>query len=224
MRTVFNQKLDELHRDLLRLGIKANEAISKAVDTFIELDKDKAQEIIKEDKNINNMEREIEQKSTELIAIQQPNATDLRRIIAVLRVTTTLERMADHAQNIAEATLNIRGNKQDEKLEAIIEEMFEKVLNMSKDILDAFVDFNVDNAIAIAKRDIEVDALYNELRMSAIKSMREDPETVDAGSDYTFIGMDLERIGDYVTNIAESIVYLDTGEVIDLNHDLKEKM
>lgn len=224
MRTVFDQKLDELHRELLRLGIKVNEAISKSVDTFIELDKGKAQEIIKEDKNINDIEREIEQASTELIAVQQPNAKDLRRIIAVLRATSTLERMADHAQNIAEATINIRGNKRIEKMEKIIEEMFEKVLNMSKDILDAFVDFDVDKAVEIAKRDVEVDALYNELRATAIKSMQRDPETVDAGSDYAFIGMDLERIGDYVTNIAENIVYLDTGEVVDLNRDLKEEM
>jgi phosphate transport system protein len=224
MRTVFDQKLDELHRDLLRLGLKTNEAISKAVKTFIQLDKDMAQEIIKEDKNINNMEREIEQKSTELIAVQQPNASDLRKIIAVLRATSTLERMADHAQNIAEATLNIRKNKRDEQLEAIIKEMFEKVQNMSKEILDAFVDFDVDKATEIAKRDIEVDKLYNELRMTTIKSMQKDPQTVNAGSDYAFIGMDLERIGDYVTNIAESIVYLDTGEVVDLNEGLKEKM
>lgn len=224
MRTIFDQKLDEIHRELLRLGLMVNEAISKSVDTFIELDKTKAHEIIKDDKKINDMEREIEQKSTELIAVQQPNAGDLRRIIAVLRATTTLERMGDHAQNIAEATINIRGNKRDEEMEAIIIEMFEKVRNMSKDILDAFVDFNVDKAIEVAKRDIEVDELYNELRRLAIESMQNDPQTVSAGSDYAFIGMDLERIGDYVTNISENIVYLDSGEIVDLNHGLKEKM
>lgn len=224
MRTIFDQKLDELHRELLRLGLMVNEAISKSVDTFIELDKTKAHEIIKEDKKINDMEREIEQKSTELIAVQQPNASDLRKIIAVLRATSTLERMGDHAQNIAEATINIRGNKRDEKMEAIIVEMFEKVRSMSKDILDAFVDFNVDKAIEIAKRDIEVDELYNELRVLTIESMQKDPQTVSAGSDYAFIGMDLERIGDYVTNISENIVYLESGEVVDLNHGLKEKM
>ena len=224
MRTIFDQKLDELHRELLRLGLMVNEAIYKSVDTFIELDKTKAHEIIKEDKKINDMEREIEQKSTELIAVQQPNASDLRKIIAVLRATSTLERMGDHAQNIAEATINIRGNKRDEKMEAIIVEMFEQVRRMSKDILDAFVDFNVDKAIEIAKRDIEVDELYNELRVLTIESMQKDPQTVSAGSDYAFIGMDLERIGDYVTNISENIVYLESGEVVDLNHGLKEKM
>lgn len=224
MRTIFDQKLDELHRELLRLGFMVNEAISKSVDTFIELDKTKAHEIIKEDKKINDMEREIEQKSTELIAVQQPNASDLRKIIAVLRATSTLERMGDHAQNIAEATINIRGNKRNEKMEAIIVEMFEQVRSMSKDILDAFVDFNVDKAIEIAKRDIEVDELYNELRVLTIESMQKDPQTVSAGSDYAFIGMDLERIGDYVTNISENIVYLESGEVVDLNHGLKEKM
>lgn len=221
MRTIFDSKLDELHRDLLRLGIMVNRAIAKSINTFIDFDLDMAREVVEEDQMINNMEHLIERKCIELIAIQQPNASDLRRVIAVLRASTNLERMADHAENIAEATMNIDGNKRDTTLEQIIREMSTKVLKMSEDILDAFVDFNVDEAIKIARRDIEVDNLYNKLRFTAVSSMKEDPNTVYAASDYSFIGMDLERIGDYVTNIAEEISYLDSGEIVDLNRELK---
>lgn len=224
MRSIFDQKLDELHRDLIRLGVLVNEAISRSIKAFLDFDLDKAQVVIEEDKNINEAEREIERKSTELIAIQQPTATDLRRVIAVLRAAANLERMGDHAQNISEATINIEGHKRNEELERIIEKMSGKVLNMSRDILDAFVDFDVEKAIEISKRDIEVDELYDELRYTAIKLMRKDRKTVSAGSHYTFIGMDLERIGDYVTNIGESIVYLDSGESVDLNRGLKAKL
>lgn len=221
MRTIFDQKLDELHRDLLRLGILVNRAIEKSINTFIDFDLDMAREVIEEDHIINNVEHQIERKCSELIAIQQPNASDLRRVIAVLRASTNLERMGDHAQNIAEATMNIEGNKRDAILENIIREMSAKVLKMSEDIIDAFVDFDVDQAINIARRDIEVDNLYNKLRYTAVISMKEDPNTVYAASDYSFIGMDLERIGDYVTNIAEDISYLKSGEIVDLNRELK---
>ena len=224
MRTIFDKRLDELHRDLLRLGAYVNRAISKSIKTFIEFDIEMAHVVIEEDKIINEMEHAIERKCSELIAIEQPNATDLRRVIAVLRAATNLERMGDHAQNIAEATINIKGNKRNEELENIIIDMSEKVQKMSSDIIDAFVDFNVDQAVEIAKRDILVDDLYNKLRFTAIRLMQEDANAVYAGSDYSFIGMDLERIGDYVTNIAEGILYLDSGEVVDLNRGLKENL
>jgi len=218
MRTVFDESLDELHRDLLRLGIKVNEAIAKATRAFVELDMEMAETVIKEDKDINDTEREIEEKSHQIIAVQQPNASDLRRIIAVMRATNNLERMADHAQNVAEATINIKGNKQKPELEEIIVDMAENVLEMSVGIVDAFVDFDVKKAQEIAEHDHKVDKLYNELRYSAVTAVQEDRHTVEAASDYSFIGMDLERIGDYVTNIAEGIVYLDSGDIVDLNH------
>lgn len=224
MRTIFDKRLDELHQDLIRLGTYVNRAISKSIQTFIEFDTEMAQVVIEEDKIINDMEHDIERKCSELIAIQQPNATDLRRVIAVLRAATNLERMGDHAQNIAEATINIQGNKRNDELENIIIEMSEKVQEMSSDIIDAFVVFDVDQAVEIAKRDITVDDLYNKLRFTAIRLMQEDPNAVYAGADYSFIGMDLERIGDYVTNIAEGILYLESGEVVDLNRGLKENM
>lgn len=216
MRTIFDEKLEELHRDLLELGVLVNRAIKQSVEGFILHDVKIAEDVIKEDSRINDKEHEIDRKCQEVIAMQQPNTTDLRRIIAVLRASSNLERMGDHAVNISESTINIKGSRRNLELEDLINEMAAIVIDMSNDIIDAFVDFDVEAAYKIAERDGAVDKLYNTIRFTAVKSMQEDPKTVRAASDYSFVGMHIERIGDYVTNISEGIIYLDSGRVVDL--------
>ncbi len=218
MRTVFDEKLAELHRDLLELGVLVNRAIFRSVQGFIEHDVAIAKEVINGDARVNDKEHEIDRKCQEIIAMQQPNTTDLRRIIAVLRVSSNLERMGDHAVSISKSTINLKGNKRNLDLENLINEMATIVIEMSHDIIDAFVDFDVDKAYSIAKIDAKVDALYNDVRMTAVEAMQNDPNTVIAVSDYAFVGMHIERIGDYVTNISEGIIYLDSGKVVDLKH------
>lgn len=216
MRTIFDEKLAEIHNDLIELGGMVNEAISKSVKSFVDHDVQLAKDIIEADKIVNKKENEIDRKCSEIIALQQPNTSDLRRVIAVIRAASDLERMGDHATNVAEGTINVKGQKRNEELEEIIITMGNKVLSMSVDIIDAFIEFDVISAAKIAGRDEELDNYYNLLRLTAIDAMREDPELVLASSDYTFIGRDLERIGDYVTNIAEGLIYLDSGKIVDL--------
>lgn len=217
MRTIFDEKLAELHRDLSQLGRMVNEAIYKAVKALINHDAELAQQVIDGDKKINQKENDIDRKCYEIIALQQPNTTDLRRVLAVMRASSDLERMGDHAQNIAEVTINVKGKKRNVDLENKISDMGQKVTDMCTDVIDAFVEFDVDKAVETSKRDNEVDALYKELRFDAIDLMKNDPDAVLAASDYSFVGMHLERIGDYVKNIGEWIVYLDSGEIIDLD-------
>lgn len=217
MRTIFDEKLAEIHRDLLQLGRMVNETIYKSVKGLVNHDAVLAQQVIDGDEKINQKENDIDRKSYEIIALQQPNATDLRRVLSVMRASSDLERMGDHAQNISEITINVKGKKRDEDLEHVISQMGEKITAMCTDIIDAFVEFDVDKAKSTAKRDIEVDALYQELRFAAVKLMKHDPDSVLAAADYSFVGMHLERIGDYVKNIAEWIVYLDTGKITDLD-------
>ena len=216
MRTIFDERLAEIHQDLLQLGIMVNEAINKAIQASVTKDVNLAEEIIENDLKINDKENEIDKKCTETIALQQPLATDLQRIIAVIRASSDLERMGDHAQNIAEVTINLKNEKHVPELEPIIQSMGNKIMKMSTDIIDAFVDFNVEAAREIALRDEEVDKHYNLLRLTAIDIMKENPDTAFSVSDYSFIGRDLERIGDYVTNIGEGIIYLSSGEIVDL--------
>lgn len=217
MRTVFDEKLSEIHRDLSQLGRMVNEAIYKAVKALVNHDAELAEQVITGDEKINQKESDIDRKCHEIIALQQPNTTDLRRVLAVMRASSDLERMGDHASSISKATINVKGNKRDEGLENIISQMGEKISAMCTDIIDAFVEFDVDKAQQTSKRDQEIDDLYGDLRSQAMKLMKNDPDAVLASADYSFVGMHLERIGDYVTNIGESIVYLDTGEVVDLN-------
>lgn len=216
MRTIFDEKLAELHRDLLELGVLVNRAITNSVNGFILHDVEIAKEVIDGDRRVNDKEHEIDRKCQEVIAMQQPNTTDLRRIIAVLRASSNLERMGDHAVSISNSTINIKGSRRNLELEDLIDEMATIVITMSNDIIDAFVDFDVDAAYKIAERDSDVDKLYNIIRFTAVQSMQEDPKTVRAASDYSFVGMHIERIGDYITNISEGIIYLDSGRVVDL--------
>lgn len=216
MRTIFDEKLAEIHNDLIELGGLVNKAIAKSVKSFVDHDVQLAKEIIEEDLVINKKENEIDRKCSEIIALQQPNTSDLRRVIAVIRAASDLERMGDHATNVAEGTINVKGQKRNEELEDIIITMGKKVGKMSVDIINAFIDFDVVAAKEVAERDEELDNYYNLLRLTAIEAMREDPEVILASSDYTFIGRDLERIGDYITNIAEGLIYLDSGKIVDL--------
>lgn len=217
MRTVFDHKLEEIHRDLLELGIFVNNNIYDAIKSFIDYDKEKSKEVIAKDKRINAKKLEIDYKATEIIALQQPNATDLRKVLSVIAASSSLERMGDHAKSIADLTIHIEETQRQVELEDLIKKMGLQVLDISKDIIDAFVDFNMDAAQEIAARDREVDKKHHELRARGLELMKNQPESVAASSDYLFIGMHIERIGDYVTNIAEDIVYLDTGKVVDLN-------
>lgn len=217
MRTVFDEKLAEIHRDLLQLGRMANEAIYKSVKALVNHDADLARQVLAGDEKLNQKENDIDRKSYEIIALQQPNTTDLRRVLAVMRASSDLERMGDHAGSISQVTINVKGKKRDENLENIISEMGEKISVMCTDIIDAFVEFDVDKAKETAGRDIEIDELYKSLRFAAVELMKNDPDSVLAAADYSFVGMHLERIGDYVKNIGEWIVYLDTGEITDLD-------
>ena len=217
MRTVFNEDLAEIHRDLLQLGRMTNEAIYKSVKSLVNHDAELAQEVIDGDQQINEKENIIDRKCYEIIALQQPNTSDLRRVLSVMHASSDLERMGDRAQNIAEVTIEVKGKKRDAYLEQHIDQMGDKINLMCSDIIEAFLEIDVDKAVATGKRDAEIDEAYQELRKLVIELMMADPDAVLAASDYSFVGMHLERIGDYIKNIGEWIVYLDTGKITDLD-------
>lgn len=190
MRTVLDNQLDELHRKLLEQGILVTRAIENSIQAFNENDKELGKRVMEEDKRINNVQHEIDQQSQQLIAMQQPNARDLRRIIAVIRASSNLERMGDHAKNVAEVLRFVNTEERNSSLELVINQMSDMVLKMTKNMIDAFVEFNVTRAIEIAARDREVDKLYDELRFAAVEEMQINPVHVDTASQYSFIGMD----------------------------------
>lgn len=139
MRRVFEEELNDLHLRFSEMGMMVNEAIYKSVKAFINHDKELASEVIKSDQAINARELDLEKRSFEMIALQQPVTTDLRIIVTVMKASSDLERMADHAVSIAKSTIRVKGNKRIPEIEAEIAEMADKVKVMVEDVLEAYV-------------------------------------------------------------------------------------
>lgn len=217
MRRVFDNELSDLNRAFSQLGRLVNEAIYKSIKAFVNHDKDLAQKVIEEDYKINDLERHIDILCNEIIATQAPNASDLRRIITVMKTSTDLERMGDHAVSIAVSTIRVKGTKRNEDIEALISLAGEKIKTMGQDIIEAFMNFDIEAANKVAVRDDDIDHLTSQIRKDSIEIMTQDPEAVASATDYSFVSIYIERIGDYITNIAEGLVYLETGEIKDLN-------
>lgn len=217
MREAYNAELQKLHRDFFQVGRYVNEAIYKSIKAFTSHDKELAKEVINEDKKINQLHQELEQACIEIIALQGPVTTDLRKIVTILKASADLERMGDHAVSISKSTIRVEGTKRDQGIEQKISKAGEKIKVMGQDILDAFIEYDSGAAIQIAKRDDDIDELSEEIKQAAVDLMKKDPEIVLGATDYTLVSTYIERIGDYVTNIAEWIVYFNTGEITELN-------
>ena len=222
MRRVFEEELNDLHLRFSEMGMMVNEAIYKSVKAFINHDKELASEVIKSDQAINARELDLEKRSFEMIALQQPVTTDLRIIVTVMKASSDLERMADHAVSIAKSTIRVKGNKRIPELEAEIAEMADKVKVMVEDVLEAYVKNDAKRAKKIAAMDSEVDIYFKKIYKNCIEEMKSNSEIVVGASDYMLVAGYLERIGDYVTNICEWIVYLSTGKVSELNSTNKK--
>lgn len=215
-RKVFEANLQELHNDLLRMGSIVEKQIHDCIDALVSQNTKKAEKIMKNDDVVDDLESEIEDKAIKLIAMQQPLASDLRNIFTTTKIVTDLERMADHAVDIAKITLRLKDEKYIKQL-IDIPRMAEIVELMIKDSLDAYVEGNIEKAYAVCKRDDKVDAIYKEVFKELLELMIQNPKTVNQATQFLFICKFLERIADHTTNICEWTIYLVTGEKVDLN-------
>ncbi|HBL6514336.1 TPA: phosphate signaling complex protein PhoU [Enterococcus faecium] len=222
LRTQFEEELLNLHNQFYEMGMMVSSAVHKSVRAYIKHDKILAQEVIENDININNMETRLEKKSFEMIALQQPVTTDLRMIITVMKASSDLERMADHAVSVAKSTIRVKGQTRIPEIEKEISDMSDYVKKMVDNVLVAYVKTDEKDARTIANMDQRVNDYFNRIYNETIKNMQENPETVISGTDYLNVASYLERIGDYVTNICEWIVYLATGKITELNTNHNE--
>ncbi|MBD8004594.1 phosphate signaling complex protein PhoU [Bacillus norwichensis] len=216
VRNQFDEQLQSLHHRLLTMGMLVEEALYQAVKALVDKDVKLAQEVIDGDREINDAEMEIERKCFTLIALQQPVGSDLRRIATTLKVSTDLERIADHAVSIAKTTVRLQGEIYAKPL-IDIPKMGKLVQDMVRDALDAYIHMDMDKAKVIANRDDEVDALYKEIFTDLIGLMMKDQSLINQSTHLLLTAQYLERIGDYVTNICEWIVYMDSGKKVELN-------
>lgn len=222
LRTQFEEELLNLHNQFYEMGMMVSSAVHKSVRSYIKHDKALAQEVIENDIKINDMETLLEKKSFEMIALQQPVTTDLRMIITVMKASSDLERMADHAVSVAKSTIRVKGQTRIPEIEKEISDMSDYVKKMVDNVLVAYVKTDEKDARTIANMDQRVNDYFNRIYNATIKNMQSDPETVISGTDYLNVASYLERIGDYVTNICEWIVYLATGKITELNSNHNE--
>ena len=215
-RSAFHDQLDNLQHDLLKMGVLVSSAIEKAVESLAQVNADLAREVIAGDDTADQMLIDIETRCLQLMALQQPLASDLRSIGTALKIVTDLERMADHATDIAKVTVRLSGQKLIKEL-VDIPLMARRVVAMTKEALEAYVTRDVERAKKMIAMDDEIDRLYSAVFDELMGIMQTRPETVRQATYLLLVAMYLERVGDHATNLGEWTIYMVTGELKDMN-------
>jgi phosphate transport system protein len=210
---LIEENLNLLRDKLLIMGGAAEKAIMLSMRALFERDSELAERVVREDDAIDQMELEIDQMCVDVLALKQPAAGDLRFVVSVARTAPTVERIADHAVNIAKHALSLN-DEPDFGALIDLSTMAKVVQDMLVEGLDAFTSGDPDRAQTTIARDDEVDGLYDRLYDQVIDAMKRDSSTVSRGAEWLFVLKHLERIADYVTNICEQIVYMARGQVI----------
>ncbi|MDR6953503.1 phosphate transport system protein [Ancylobacter sp. 3268] len=210
----FDTDLKEISRRVVEMGGQAEQLVADSVQSLVKRDTELAQKVIVLDGPIDLLQREIEEKSVLTIARRQPLAGDLREIVAAMRVANDLERIGDLAKNTSKRVLALTGEFHPQKLVRGVEHMSSMVLEQLKEVLDAYASREDTRAIEVWKRDGEVDVLYTSLFRELLTYMMEDPRNISLCTHLLFCAKNIERIGDHATNIAETVHYLATGQLL----------
>lgn len=215
-RSGFHEELESLEQSLLAMGGLVSQAVRDSVTALKDLNQSLAEQVIERDDQLDDMQVEIENRCLRLIALQQPMAGDLRTIGTVLKMVTDLERMGDHAVDIARTALKLSGETLIKPLIDIprLGEIAQEMLGIG---LRAFVDRDAELAQTLADRDDDVDHLYSQIFRELLVLMIEDPSTIRQATQLLFVAQSLERVADHITNIGEWTIYMVTGERRDLN-------
>jgi phosphate transport system protein len=215
-RELLDREMQEIKDNVLRMGSFVEAAIRAAIDALVNHDADAATMVIARDAEINNMQRTISTEITATIATQSPVARDLRFLLSLDHVSYELERIGDHAGSVAKQARKLAPEPPLKKY-VDLPEMGELAAELVHGILRALVDVDQTKARAVAVKDDEIDAHYHRIFDEVLDLMRADPGNVDRGARILFAAHYIERIGDRVTNIAEDVVFLATGDIEDLN-------
>lgn len=216
VRDVYHKDLLALREDLLRMGKLVGKTIGDAVQSLKDRDAQMAQKVIDMDKEIDALDHNIEENCMRLLALQQPMARDLRLIISVLKMSIDLERMGDLSLEIAVIT-KMTANVPHIKPLIDIPRMAEVCQQMLETTMTAFENKDIELAKSAARRDDEVDNLFDQIRRELISYMIEDPKKITGAQHLTFVARYLERIGDHITNLCESVVFMVSGERLEMN-------
>lgn len=212
----FNAELESLRTHMLEMGGKVEQQLTNALDALIKMDSAEAELIVNRDREVNQMEMAIDDECATIIARRQPTASDLRLVVAIIKVNTDLERIGDEAAKVAKQALRLSEDGMSPSNFIEIKNIGASVANMLRQALDAFARLDVEQAVAVVKCDADVDKEYGSAMRSLVTFMMEDPRDIGSILNEMWALRSLERIGDHACNIAEHVVYLVRG--LDVRH------
>jgi phosphate transport system protein len=207
----FDEDLDRLRALISEMGGLAEHAIGEAMRCLNQRDTEGAERVVRDDKKLDVLEIETERRAVQLIALRAPMASDLRDVVAALKISGVVERIGDYAKNIAKRVPMLESVGKIEPL-ALLSEMARIATGMVHDVLDAFVERDAGAAILVCERDQAVDDFYDSIFRSLLTYMMENPQNIGQSAHLLFIAKNLERVGDHATNIAEMVYFAATGD------------
>ena len=216
LRIDLDRQLGQLQQEVISLAEIVDKATMRSVEALKQRDLTESQQLVQEDDYIDQKRYEIEDRCIDLIATQQPIAGDLRAIIALLHITVELERIGDYAEGIAKISL-LMGDEPPLKPLIDIPRMAEKATAMLRNSMDSLVSRDTIKANQVLKDDDEVDLLYDQVYRELLVFMLQNPQTIQRATYLLWAAHDLERIADRATNIAERVIFLVTGKMVESN-------
>lgn len=213
----YDQELEVLNQRIAEMGGIAEKMLSDAMDALADCDTKLAQATINADPRLDLMQRSIEEQAILTIARRSPMAVDLREIIATIRISGDLERIGDLAKNIAKRAIKISTDQRIPRAIIGLKSMHDSAALLLKDVLDAYAQRDAERARAVWTYDAELDALEDSVFRDLLTFMMEDPRCISFCAHLLFCSKNIERIGDHATNIAETVVYLVTGESLPID-------
>lgn len=212
--TRFDDELKDVQRRIAEMGGMAERLVDLAVSALTRIDTSTANQVIADDRRLDEVQRETEEEAIRIIARRQPMALDLREVIGAMRISNDLERIGDLAKNIAKRVIALDGQFQSKRFMTGVEHMAELSLSQLKDVLDAYASRDVSQAFDVWQRDADIDSMYTSLFRELLTYMMEDPRNISLCTHLLFCAKNIERIGDHATNIAETVHYVVTGEAL----------
>lgn len=211
------EEISILKKMLFEMATSVEEMIAKSVKAVEENNMILAEDVIKSDQKINEMEIDIDKQCIRILALLHPEAEDLRSVTMIMKINNDLERIGDHAVNIAEKAIYL-ADKPPVKPLIDIPKMAEKAIEMLQESLDSFVNKDADLAVLVCKKDDVVDALEPQIVRELVTYMISDPQTIDRSLALILIARALERVADLATNIAEDTYYIASGKTLKHHH------
>ena len=210
MRARFDKQLLQLNNQLIEMGTLIEQAIERSISALVTQNVELAEKIIEQDEDVNHMEKSIENLCLKLLLQQQPVASDLRQISAALKMITDMERIGDHAADIAEMTIMMANQPYIKKLEHI-QEMAKETISMVMDSIEAYITNDMELAKRVIQHDDIVDNLFSNVKKELIHLIHENADNGEQAADLLMVAKYFERIGDHATNIAEWVIFSITG-------------